>query len=396
MFFFDGPELRVASLGSPGTSELLNDEASFAGNLFASFGDSVLYTAFSRNGGVGQLWISDGTPEGTKILQSDFQRTSTLPRRVGPQEEFLTFQGRLYFRAIIDDQPGLWATDGTEEGTMPIDLGGAIDPRGQQVLGDRLYFVVDIDGRREIRFIESAVDPEANVQTAAEIAFAEAFALSATLEGQLVVASGSTLYSLDPVSGELQQQEFSFDILGMEPLRDGLVLFGQEPPRPEVRDLRGMLAFTDLSADGTREFEVPYVGFPFATSTDGERLFYITIGDGDTIWGTDGTPEGTRELVSDTATFDVPRSRPPRLHVTEDGQLFFTATTLTAGEELFAIDTRHPSDINGDGTVNFPDFLALSANFGMVDAAFEDGDLDGDGMVGFLDFLQLSRDFGQR
>lgn len=49
-------------------------------------------------------------------------------------------------------------------------------------------------------------------------------------------------------------------------------------------------------------------------------------------------------------------------------------------------------DINGDGRVDFADFLILSDNFG---SESEDGDLNGDGKVDFADFLLLSDNFGK-
>ena len=64
-------------------------------------------------------------------------------------------------------------------------------------------------------------------------------------------------------------------------------------------------------------------------------------------------------------------------------------------------DTPKPADLmtgdtNGDGAVNFQDFLKLASNFGDTDAAFaaEDGDFDGDSIVGFSDFLLLAQNFG--
>lgn len=52
-------------------------------------------------------------------------------------------------------------------------------------------------------------------------------------------------------------------------------------------------------------------------------------------------------------------------------------------------------DLNGDNTVAFDDFLALSANFGTNVDAYELGDIDCSGDVAFADFLVLSGNFGQ-
>jgi len=57
-------------------------------------------------------------------------------------------------------------------------------------------------------------------------------------------------------------------------------------------------------------------------------------------------------------------------------------------------------DLDGDGEVGFPDFLRLSANFGLMNSpetpiGYSEGDLTCDGEVEFDDFLQLSQNFGQ-
>ncbi len=55
------------------------------------------------------------------------------------------------------------------------------------------------------------------------------------------------------------------------------------------------------------------------------------------------------------------------------------------------------SDLNGDGRVDFDDFLAFARGFGRSagEAGFETGhDLDGDGKVGFGDFLVFVSGFG--
>ena len=57
-----------------------------------------------------------------------------------------------------------------------------------------------------------------------------------------------------------------------------------------------------------------------------------------------------------------------------------------------------PGDTDGNGIVEFRDFLVLSANFGKesIDFAFADGDFTGDSLVSFPDFLLLANNFGQR
>ena len=52
-----------------------------------------------------------------------------------------------------------------------------------------------------------------------------------------------------------------------------------------------------------------------------------------------------------------------------------------------------PGDANFDGTVAFPDFLALAEGFGQL-GGWAEGDFNADGTVGFPDFLILAENFG--
>jgi hypothetical protein len=52
-------------------------------------------------------------------------------------------------------------------------------------------------------------------------------------------------------------------------------------------------------------------------------------------------------------------------------------------------------DIDENGTVDFGDFLILSANFGQAAVDHKTGDIDCNGTVAFGDFLVLSSNFGQ-
>lgn len=54
-----------------------------------------------------------------------------------------------------------------------------------------------------------------------------------------------------------------------------------------------------------------------------------------------------------------------------------------------------PGDADGNGSVNFLDFLLLNESFGKEGSTWQDGDFDGDGIVAFGDFLILAAHFGQ-
>ncbi len=96
------------------------------------------------------------------------------------------------------------------------------------------------------------------------------------------------------------------------------------------------------------------------------------------------------ELRSVDDIFDGIREADIAYDLNEDGMLSLSDASFVVEEVL---GTRF-GDINLDGSVDFTDFLKLSANFGRTDAAFADGDMDADQTVSFADFLQLSNNFG--
>ena len=81
-----------------------------------------------------------------------------------------------------------------------------------------------------------------------------------------------------------------------------------------------------------------------------------------------------------------------------DGQISIEDANCTADWKLDRFLAEHgtlPGDTDGLTGVDFADFLTLSGNFGVAEAAYTDGDLNLDGNVGFADFLILSANFGQ-
>ena len=95
-----------------------------------------------------------------------------------------------------------------------------------------------------------------------------------------------------------------------------------------------------------------------------------------------------------TATFSGTAIRLVRAELSRSGQ-FETVTLNTSVELQFQSLT---SDFDGDGVVNFADFLAFAGQFGarQGDGRYEaQYDLDSDGAIGFGDFLIFSSSFGK-
>lgn len=109
-------------------------------NTYA-FGDKVLICADDGVTG-NELWISDGTPEGTTLLADihDGSASSGITT-------MFTFNGKVYFGAYTPlEQNELWSTDGTPEGTAmfadlaPANSNGGTSPRNFAIFNDNLYF----------------------------------------------------------------------------------------------------------------------------------------------------------------------------------------------------------------------------------------------------------------
>ncbi len=77
---------------------------------------------------------------------------------------------------------------------------------------------------------------------------------------------------------------------------------------------------------------------------------------------------------------------------TEDGQ-FISVSYLNLNSFSLRNYQAIEGDVNGDGEVQFDDFVVLSGNFNQ-EGTWTEGDFDGNGLVDFPDFLALSENFG--
>lgn len=316
-----GWQLWITDPSSPAPT-LLRDSLGFDVEL-ASAGRVLVFSTR------GALWTSDGTPEGTRIVKElPFYPYGIKPR--GHEVYFSNGRGQLwksdltsdgttlvadippgfvfhdltpaaitqgafsiFFRAI-DATVGneLWVTDGTPEGTQPIDLqpNGGSNPGQMLHVGGTQYFSAN---------------------------------------------GGSTGYELWKSDGTVPGTVLVKDInpggdaWPMQPrVMDGIVYFRAD-------DGTGAeLWRTDGTADGTwRVADInPHGGsYPngFLVVDD---MLYFRADDGTTgteLWRTKGTPE-TTELVADVNPFGG--SKPANLRLVR-GQVVFTADDGTHGEE---------------------------------------------------------------
>ena len=157
----NGRELWVSDGTAEGT-QLVKDINPTVGDYYANgsyprkiveFNDRLYFSA--NDGGGRKLWVSDGTTEGTQLLKDINPRVSNYSFAYDTYlNNFTEFNDRLYFNANDgEDNDELWVTDGTAEGTKLVaDLNpgernngfaNSSSPTNFMVLGDRLFFVAN-------------------------------------------------------------------------------------------------------------------------------------------------------------------------------------------------------------------------------------------------------------
>ena len=124
---------------------------SFIGNLI-EFNNKLYFTASDEENG-NELWVSDGTTEGTQLLIDIDPSTDNYGNANSSAPESLTeFNGKLYFSAD-DGETGreLWVSDGTAEGTeLLLDIVPGISEYGYAYSSDIRYFT-ELNGKLYFR-----------------------------------------------------------------------------------------------------------------------------------------------------------------------------------------------------------------------------------------------------
>jgi ELWxxDGT repeat protein len=127
--------------GTPGGTRWLNSILSDSPEPMAPFAGGIIF------GGVGsdrrsEPWVSDGTPQGTRLLASLGAQSASgsVPYSfvpLGSQAIFVALQGNAGFR--------LWRTDGTSTGTVPVTdavpLPASSSPSSLLPVASSLYFI---------------------------------------------------------------------------------------------------------------------------------------------------------------------------------------------------------------------------------------------------------------
>ncbi len=144
-FSFGGSELWRLSDSRDGLTRLTTSDGSPPGLMsvreLTAVGNRVFFQGYTAAHGY-ELWVSDGTAEGTRLVrdieQSPLGLGSSYPSSI------IGFQGRAYFSAFTSSTGvELWTSDGTAAGTRILkeQLGAEhLYPTGLTVFGDAFYF----------------------------------------------------------------------------------------------------------------------------------------------------------------------------------------------------------------------------------------------------------------
>lgn len=264
----------------------------------------MLFNSPAAGGTGNELWISDGTADGTSVLKDI--NSAGGDSEPGP---FTAVDDTVFFAAKTDaDGRELWKTDGTEAGTLLVaDINpgpGNSSPRNLTAFNGELYFTADVDS------------------TGWELWKSDGTAAGTVLVRDINSGSGSSTPT----------ELIAFD---------GALYFAADDGTDDRVSQRGALWKTDGTELGTQKLR----SVDLSSGIEGRvlvmfkgELFFTASEEFSAreIWKTDGTVAGTVQ-VSQIVDDDENSSNPIGLTVFEN-ELYFQAKRKETGAELWKTD----------------------------------------------------------
>ncbi len=337
-----------ATDGSPAGTRLVKDVSpgvwglSPPGIWFAFNGRAFLATSDGVHGV--EPWVSDGTEAGTHMLL-DLDGAST-----SSGVQWIAVFGE---RVLIFAGGGMWSTDGTTAGTLPIVAAGTLgDVRGFAQSGSVAYFTATAGAGRELWKTDGTAAGTVRVRDIAP------GATSGVHSNAPLAAMGGRVYFIASTTGT------TYDLWTSDGTEAGTQLVkaivdeaipGLPAPRPSLiagEDLvyvgtnRGLWR-SDGTAAGTYLLETNAAAAPFTSAFDG--VYYFKVVDGFTeLWKTNGTAATTRRIrrLPERTSLFRQNVGPPRF---TGGKLYFTAQDPLHGVEPW---------VCGDAAATSVDLLA--------------------------------------
>jgi ELWxxDGT repeat protein len=384
----NGRELWVTN-GTTNGTQLLADIAAGNTSSFANFSPYYGYYFVSGNltelnnklyftpddGENGrELWVSDGTEDGTQLLKdinpgsSEDYFGEISPNSSNPSN-FTEFNNKLYFIADDGENGGeLWVSDGTENGTQllkDINPGSSENYSGELFpyssnpsefteLNNKLYFTAD-DGENGIELWVSD-GTEDGTQLLKDIR-----------PGNYVGEYFSYSYSSNPSEFTELNNKLYFNASDGE---NGSELWVSDGTENGTQLLKDINSGSSENFDGESYPNSSYIRY----LTELNNKLYFTADDGENgteLWVSDGTENGT-QLLKDinpgsSKDFDgnpYPNSSSPYNLTIFNNNLYFTADDGENGRELWVSDgtengTQLVADINPGGESSYINNLTV-------------------------------------
>ncbi len=295
------------------------------------------------------LWVSDGTAEGTKPLKEGLSTNSAF-----------VANGDMAFFAADDGINGeeLWKTDFTTEGTVLVkDIypgGDPSQPQNFKIGNNVLYFSAEdgINGRELWRsdgteagtYLIKDIEPGWFGQSGPLLQFGD----SLLFNGYTSI-NGAGLYRTNGEPDNAELIKYLYEFGGPLEFNNLIYFFARDS---------GADVFKLWRTDGTTEGTV--VAVPDATTNDtsetrvimGDKILFIGLSDRE-FWVTDGTPEGTHMLKDINPTDE---SYIQIIQELADGRLIFYADDGIHGSENWITDgTTDGTYMISDDPTNDPE-----------------------------------------
>ena len=330
-----GAELWITD-GTPGGTRLLKDlmpgEDDSAPSDFTNLGNGKTLFVAAGDGGGNTLWVTDGTPAGTVPLDLSGRDPGVdmMPIRTDEAKQMLALgDGRAVFTGSIGEASGVWVTDGTASCTellLEADVGTYDGPSGYTSLGNgRVLFNASHEAYGEELWVTDGT--RGGTMRLADLAPGE---FSSTPSYVTPIGNGKALFVAS-------DGRFDRNLYITDGRQSGTSLLKRQVDEALISLGGGRVLFTtthdglttpwltDGTAVGTKriaDVDLHGVAGPTITLDGGATLFVGTAsGEADGVWITDGSVSGTFGL---------------NLHLPEAYLVSFAA--LGAGRVLAAVD----------------------------------------------------------
>lgn len=290
-----------------------------------------------------KLWRSDGTAAGTfPLSHGSFIRNA------------VSFRDELFFvRAVNTEQAELWKSDGSTNGTSLVQsfpLSALNAP--MQVVGDRLFFLGGSLTNVQL-FVTDGTPGNATLLKSFSPDYASR-SVFPTYTPQMAALGGALLFTAQSTESGLELWRSDGTANGtvlLKTLMPGLVTGESVGPMASGQGRAFFKVFSVLwTSDGTSDGTVPLTvpdspsQFSYAEVSRtyfvrGRAFFWTSEGGyGSELWTSDGTPAGTR-VVQDLLPGTGYRNQ-PNIFASTNGTLYFGGDNGTTGEELWKVDVR--------------------------------------------------------